>query len=329
VLFKLASLAALWPWLAIGAAVVAAGLAIQDFVYWLQGKGSLLGSWVGPFEDIQKAIEDMPFVKFFSGIRDIMQGNFGEGWEKIKDSLGSVNGAIQVILASIAAVGVAFAAWELLKFPSLILELGNVVNRILGIKPPVKAVEDSFKKMAGTATASAESAGKSLELIGAQTALRILPQIALMTKVYSDLQKFSEMKPEELKATQEANAGWLMNLPVMKQLGQAGTWMQEQYAKLGGPTYESLFGGKEAPAPGAPAAPLVPEIPAAQAVAAAPVNNVNTNLAQSNNITVNVTTADEIARQVQALMNQSSTQILDTVSRQISDSLPNTEKKAA
>jgi len=56
--FAAATLAALWPWLAIGAAIIAAGVALQDLVYWIQGKGSAIGALVGPFEDIQKQLKE-------------------------------------------------------------------------------------------------------------------------------------------------------------------------------------------------------------------------------------------------------------------------------
>ena len=97
--FAVATLAANWEWIAIAAAVVAAALAIQDFVYWIQGKRSLIGTWVGPFKDLQKTIMDafglerfQPILDFFSSINeklqplanilnDLAKADFSKAWE--------------------------------------------------------------------------------------------------------------------------------------------------------------------------------------------------------------------------------------------------------
>ena len=74
-----ATLVALAPWIAIGAAVLLVGVAIQDIVYWMQGKGSLIGSWVGPFEDLKNKMATAVFGP-----------DFLESFAKIKQGLRSI-----------------------------------------------------------------------------------------------------------------------------------------------------------------------------------------------------------------------------------------------
>jgi hypothetical protein len=70
--FATATLAATWPWLALGVAVTAAALAIDDFIGWIEGKDTVIGSWLGPFEAVKKQIIDtfglQPIVDFIDKI---------------------------------------------------------------------------------------------------------------------------------------------------------------------------------------------------------------------------------------------------------------------
>lgn len=142
---------AIWlPWAAIGLAVAAVAIAIQDLVYWIQGKKSLIGTWVGPFEDFKKAIEDLPIIKLMTALRDFFTGDFAGALKNFTTALEDPKKLMNEIL-ELALVGIplAFVGWNVLKFTGIIDALGAVVKALIGVKTAAVEAEAATTAVGG------------------------------------------------------------------------------------------------------------------------------------------------------------------------------------
>ena len=77
----IASAATLVPWLLMAGAVTAVALAIQDLVYWVQGKKNLIGTFVGPFAELKESFKSLDIFAGFRAFKDLLSGDF-EGFKK-------------------------------------------------------------------------------------------------------------------------------------------------------------------------------------------------------------------------------------------------------
>ena len=142
-------------WLAIAAAVAAVAIAIQDLVFWIQGKDSLIGSWVGPFKDLAENFKKLDIFAGFRGIGDLLKGDFA-GFKKewdifVKDTPAE----IALLVASIATIGTGF--WLL-------------VPAIKGVLEAIKLLRPEAVKVGeGIAEGVAKSKGSVPEVIRKET----------------------------------------------------------------------------------------------------------------------------------------------------------------
>jgi hypothetical protein len=147
--FTAANWAAVAPWVAMAAAVAAVAIAIQDLVYWIQGKPSLIGTWVGSFKDLKSNFANLDIFAGFRVFDDLMKGD----WKKAIDDLGialtNTKAIVLELLVTIGLVGAAFVAWNLLKFSGIISAVRGLTNVIRGAKTEIegvgKAAEDLGK----------------------------------------------------------------------------------------------------------------------------------------------------------------------------------------
>lgn len=131
-------------WLAVGAAVAAVALAISDLVFWMQGKRSVIGTWVGPFADLA---ENFKKLDIFSGFRlfgDAFTGN----WDAFKKDwatfISSAPAEILLVTTAVAGIGIAFKA---------------VTAIIEGVSAAIKALKVTTVAAEAGAAASAANAG--------------------------------------------------------------------------------------------------------------------------------------------------------------------------
>ena len=74
--WAVANAALLIQWLAIGAAIAAVAIGIQDIVFWMQGKQSLIGTWVGPFNKLEENFKQLDIFAPLRGVNDLFKGDF-------------------------------------------------------------------------------------------------------------------------------------------------------------------------------------------------------------------------------------------------------------
>jgi tape measure domain-containing protein len=125
--WAIANAALLVQWLAIGAAIAAVALGIQDLIFWIQGKESIIGTWVGPFD---KLAENFKKLDIFAGLRvfdDLFKGDWQAAINDAKIALTSVQA---IVLEITTLVGLAFVAWRGYKFVELIASIFNVKKAI-------------------------------------------------------------------------------------------------------------------------------------------------------------------------------------------------------
>ena len=142
--WAIANAGLLIQWLAIGAAIFAVAIAIEDVVGWMQGRRSLIGTWVGPFDELA---ENFKKLDIFAGLRifdDLMKGDWSKALEDLKILLGSVEA--QVLAIGLAATG-AFAAWKIFKTAQMVMEIFKVKAAVEAVG---EAADATSKKMGGT-----------------------------------------------------------------------------------------------------------------------------------------------------------------------------------
>ncbi len=143
-------------WGLMAAGVIAVAFAISDLVFWMQGKRSVIGTWVGPFKDLA---ENFKKLDIFSGFRlfgDAWKGDwdaFKKDWDTfIKDTPAQ-------ILIIVAAVGTIATAFWL-----IIPAIRGVIAAIELIGPASKAAAvaaEAGGKGAAVAAAAAGGKGKA------------------------------------------------------------------------------------------------------------------------------------------------------------------------
>jgi hypothetical protein len=159
--FTAANWAAVAPWIAMAAAVAAVAIAIQDLVYWIQGKPSLIGTWVGSFKDLKSNFANLDIFAGFRVFDDLMKGDWKKAIADLGIALTNTQAIVLELSATIALVTAAFVGWNLLKFSGIIGAIRGLINAIRGVK--TAAVE------AEVAVAAVEK-GKAGAAVGAGAA---------------------------------------------------------------------------------------------------------------------------------------------------------------
>jgi hypothetical protein len=138
--FTAANWAAVAPWVAMAAAVAAVAIAIQDLVYWIQGKPSLIGTWVGSFKDLKSNFANLDIFAGFRVFDDLMKGEWKKAIEDLGIALTDTKAIVLELLVTIGLVGAAFTAWNLLKFSGIISAVRGLTNVIRGAKTEIEGV---------------------------------------------------------------------------------------------------------------------------------------------------------------------------------------------
>ena len=147
-------------WLAIGAAIFAVAVAIQDIVFWMQGKRSVIGTWVGPFKDLA---ENFKKLDIFSGFRlfdDAMKGNwdaFIADWK---------------IFVKDAPAEVALISFAILSLGTVLFTLGPILRGVIRAFRAITA-EAVATKEAVVATEAVASKGAVKGAAGTQSGPRV------------------------------------------------------------------------------------------------------------------------------------------------------------
>jgi len=140
----------LGKWILIAGAVAGVAIAIQDLVYWIQGKDSLIGSWVGSFDDLA---ENFKKLDIFSGFRlfdAATKGNWDEfrkEWDIFKTNLPA---EVLAITATIALIGGAFVTIG----PIIAGVLKGIIEGLFKTKVAAVAAETAIKGVGGAGTAA-------------------------------------------------------------------------------------------------------------------------------------------------------------------------------
>ena len=186
-------------WLLIGAAIIGAALAIEDFIGWIEGKESVIGDMIGPFTDLKKNFEGMDAFAPFRAIRDAFSGDFAGAWEELKKSIGSVDAVVTFLTATIGLAGAAFVAWNFIKF------LG-VISGITAVADAVKAVTKETNKATAAQEVLAGSKGKPAVIPAGGTGwLGILGRLGLWATVLSLAGDTAKLSPEDKAKQDEKN----------------------------------------------------------------------------------------------------------------------------
>lgn len=288
-----ATLAANWPWLLLGAAIVGVGIAIQDLVYWIQGKGSALTSWLGPFEDFKKEFGNLDVFSPFRAISDLFQGDFRGALEELKISLTTISGLVVTIFAG-------FTLWGGLRFAGLIASL-------LGISKAAK------EAAAATAAAGAGGAGVGAAGGGAAAAagggffarmFRLLP-LAMLGFT-------GGAGGEDPAFSKEKNDEYMRNFPG-GQSGAVGDWFRRNFGYL---------------APGMGTSGKIFDIPPG-AVDKPTIDNRNQSVtvthSPTNNITVTTEDQSTLANTIRDKMADIGRATTDAIVKQILTASPRTE----
>jgi hypothetical protein len=143
--FTAANWAAVWPWVAMAAAVAAVAIAIQDLVYWIQGKRSAIGTWVGSFKDLKSNFANLDIFAGFRVFNDLMKGDWKKAIEDLGIALTNTQAIVLELSAAVAAVMAGFVLWETLKFSGIAGAIKALIDTIKGVKPAVAEAEAAIE----------------------------------------------------------------------------------------------------------------------------------------------------------------------------------------
>jgi hypothetical protein len=146
---------AVWlPWIAIGAAILAAALMVQDIMIWMRNPNSktVMGDLLGPFEEVKKKFDEFAPVKAFNAIKDIFQGDFSKGFTTLWGLLTDTDTRTTLLITTIGGVVAAFGLWKVIEFTGLLSALSRVVDAVAGVKNEVIATKNIAEGKSPTAT---------------------------------------------------------------------------------------------------------------------------------------------------------------------------------
>ena len=116
---------------------------IMDLVLWMSGKGSIIGDYLGQFDDVMKFVDEKIKASSFGSIYESAKTAF----EYIKTQLAELGIGMDTLWWAIAAVGVAFLAWNFLKFTGLLWGLKSIVKGIALISGAIAEAIGGFEKL--------------------------------------------------------------------------------------------------------------------------------------------------------------------------------------
>ena len=113
--------------LAAAAALGILAFGILDLVLWMSGKGSVIGDYLGKFDDVMAGIDEKLKASSFGKLYEDAKTAF----EWIKTQLVELGLGLDDLFWAIGAIGLAFLAWNFLKFTGLLWGLKGII-KILG-----------------------------------------------------------------------------------------------------------------------------------------------------------------------------------------------------
>lgn len=148
-------------WLAIGAAVLAAALAIEDIIGWMQGKQSYIGTWVGPFKDLQENFKNLDIFSGFRLFSDAWKGD----WESFKKDWGIfvTNGPAEILAISTAVGGIGVAFLTVIPAIKQVIEIVKLLRGETAAT--AAAIEATKTAAAGGAAGQAATAAQAMSLL--------------------------------------------------------------------------------------------------------------------------------------------------------------------
>jgi Tape measure protein len=356
-----ASLAANWPWVLLAASIAAVALGIQDLVYWMQGKGSLIGSWVGPFADLKKNFEALNIFSGFRFLDDLIKGDWKKAGEDLKTFLGDLPAQILAVVAAVSLVTAGFMLWKTLEFTGLIAGLTNLIKWIKGVETAsveAKVATEAIGKATvtpGAKPGSVPSVTPGAKPPGAGIGVGGIVAGAVGYALLA-WQTWQEAKRQEAEGTLLKDYDTSKQIPLMESISKGWSFLQgkaEEYNRNNPPPTEAPIGPRTTPPgayPGAPEQPqgdifgwfkstfsyLLPGMGAAgkmmmspEALAKPTTDNRNQSITvtvpQTNNITVTTDDQASIAQAIQSKLTDIGRQTADAITKQIITSAPRTE----
>jgi hypothetical protein len=139
-----ATFAANLPWLLLAAAIGAVGLAISDIVYWIQGKGSVIGSFVGPFSKLKESFEQLDLFAGFRVFEDLFHGDWAKLGKDIYLAFTDPKAIIAEVSALVIGISAAFQIWRTLQFLGLVGSIQKVQGAVEGVNTALAATKESL-----------------------------------------------------------------------------------------------------------------------------------------------------------------------------------------
>jgi len=151
-------------WVLVGLAIAGAILFIQDIMVWMRGGRSLMGKWLGPFDEFKdkmsKMFEDSPLLAPLRMIRDLFSGDFGGAFENLKASFADIDTTLVLLGVTITGIAAAFKLWNLIPFTGLINSLIKVIAQSVATKAAVEAVSNPDVDLDAEGKPTKKPAGK-------------------------------------------------------------------------------------------------------------------------------------------------------------------------
>jgi tape measure domain-containing protein len=145
--WAIANAALLVQWLAIGAAVAAVAIGIQDLIFWMQGKESIIGTWVGPFNELSENFKKLDIFAGFRVFDDLLKGDWKAAFADVKTALTSTQA---IVLELTTVVSLVFVSWRVIKFASLIASIFSVKEAVESVGIAAKKTQEAIDTAAKT-----------------------------------------------------------------------------------------------------------------------------------------------------------------------------------
>jgi len=326
------TLLAYWPWLLIAGAIAAVGFAIQDLVYWIQGKGSFIGSWVGPFDQLA---ENFKKLDIFAGPRfilDLINGDWSAAIKDFNILLGNTSAEMLALGLAVAGVGLAFVSWRWIISP--ILTALRTTKAALTAGGVAAGAAEAGAVAAGAGAGAAATAGSkaltALRVMGAVTVIGTAIEVAIAGKGwfqsgFDAIRDYlmgpgtsERQKAEAQEKAKNANPMWPFWGPKYNEGSPEANDPSKQRLDI----FEWWKGiSKSSHEPIAPIGP--------GALAPSTTDNRNQSVTVNHNPTNNITVTTEDQSMVASIIQQKLTDIgkatSDAIAKQIVTSMPRTE----
>jgi tape measure domain-containing protein len=133
----IASWRTLLPWLAIGAAVLAATALIIDMVAWMRGGKSIIGDYLGNFEDVKTFIENQfkfgDFLAPFRALQQFIEGDLIGAFNTLKEAIKTTQGELGLLAFAIMFAASLFLGWKTIKFLRLNVAIREITDAVKGL----------------------------------------------------------------------------------------------------------------------------------------------------------------------------------------------------